>query len=333
MAWGKSDDQTAFHPRVMALSSLEDERLLNEAWGFVHRAFCWSAGTYTDGFLPESMVPALAPGRGPALVEAARKAKLLGKRISRHPETGMPGWMILYETDDLLHLRTKQEVEIDRAYRAMLADPEEFGPARLRDGDQCRYCQRIVNWKDTKSKTGMGGAMDHVVNGIGPLVVSCLRCNGLKADKTLTQAGLTLHTPPPIPYYSKHTRDLLTRHGFVVPQGRTRAEVEAQLAGALEQDVARTELEVETQRTLARTTPSEETQPLARTGTTGDAATQHASPTNHGPPGQGVRDQDGPGRVGTGQVGSSSLTPAGTRPARGSRGQRKPTPPSEGPRA
>jgi hypothetical protein len=334
MAWGKSDDQTAFHPRVMALASIDDERLLNEAWGFVHRAFCWSAGTYTDGFLPESMVLALAPGRGLALVDAARKANLLGKRIARHPETGMAGWMILYEVDDLLHLRTKEEVEIDRAYRAMLADPDEFGPARLRDGDQCRYCQRVVNWKDTRGKSGMGGAMDHVVNGVGPLVVSCRRCNGIKADKTLEQAGLTLHPPPQIPYYSQRTRDLLTGHGFVVPVGRTRREVEAHLAAALEDDLARTELEVETQRTLARTTPSEETLPLARTGTAGDAAPiPSPTPTNHGPPGPGVRDQDGPGRVGSGQVGSSSVTPdrAGTRPARGNRGQRKPTrPPRNG---
>jgi hypothetical protein len=328
MAWGKSDDKTAFAWRVMRLGSVKDDRLLNEAWGFVHRSFCWSAGAYADGFIPESIVLALAPGRGRVLIKAAQSAGLIGPRVTKHPQTLDPGWHLLLDVDELLHLRTKAEVQAEREWRALLRDPDTFLPVRWRDGDHCRYCGVVVIWKNTIGKRG--GTLDHVIPGGNELVVACRRCNGAKQDNTLSDLGLTLQPPPKEPFYTQHTLDMFEKHGYTGPTARTHQPlVMTQPEAAL----ARDQLEVETQQILARTTPAAETAAPARTGTTGDAApnlTVDQARSRHGPAARGLPEQPRAGRDGTGQVGSggSSLpVRAVTRRARGKRA--KPPTPSE----
>lgn len=48
MAWTRKDD-TAFHPRVLGLTDLDDERLLNEARGSLDRCLSYSAEHYLAG--------------------------------------------------------------------------------------------------------------------------------------------------------------------------------------------------------------------------------------------------------------------------------------------
>jgi hypothetical protein len=51
MAWGKVDDNLAFHPKVLAVG--------NEAMGVWVRALSWSMQQLTDGFIPNDILVAL----------------------------------------------------------------------------------------------------------------------------------------------------------------------------------------------------------------------------------------------------------------------------------
>lgn len=323
MAWGRSDDTTTLHPRVIALASARDERQLNEAWGFIHRAFCWSSQNLTDGFIPEAIVLTLAGSRATSLVRVAQQASILGPK-EKDPELGMRGWRLILDLDDLLHLRTKAEVTAERDYRAQLRDPEEFGPVRLRDGDQCRYCGVIVRWKDNTS--ARGALLDHVVKGEPEMVVSCRKCNGIKGSKTLEEAGLTLKRPPKNPYFSDYTRKLLTRHGFAVPPNQTESVTQPQARADEEVDDAATgahsTVDTDDAATGAQSVATGVPPPQARSG--------DQSESKSGAVARGLPDQVPPGRVGSGLAGPGRAGPGGvesggraasTRP-RGSRGRR-----------
>ena len=58
MAWGKVDDNLAFHPKVIFAG--------NEAMGLWVRALSWAMQQLTDGFVPEAIVVALNGQKGAA---------------------------------------------------------------------------------------------------------------------------------------------------------------------------------------------------------------------------------------------------------------------------
>lgn len=211
MSWLKVDDQCAVHPRVLALSrqDIADERLVNEAWGWTVRCAAASAAHWTDGHITEATAAQLGGARTPTLVKAARSAGLLGRRV-RHPDHG-PGWQLLLDVDDLLHIVSKADADFERRYRNALRNPDEYLPVRARDGDACRYCARIVNWKDRRS--GRQGTLDHVDPDRDDLVVACKTCNTRKGKRTPEQADMSLLPIPTHPHYSPHTLELLERYG------------------------------------------------------------------------------------------------------------------------
>jgi 5-methylcytosine-specific restriction endonuclease McrA len=299
MSWTKKSDTAAFHPRVMRLGSSKDVRLLNECWGFLDRALTWSGAHYTDGFLPEHFAVALAPGRASDVVKVAIRAGMLGPKI-KDPD-GVPGWQILYEVDDLMHIRSKEEVDWEKRHRQQLRDPEIWVPVRVRDGDACRYCGRVVKWYDNKSDRG--GTLDHVDPDRDELVVACRKCNSQKQDRTPAQAGMTLLPAPAEPYYSPATVTRLAKFDTTVP---------------------------------ARTQPPtgrETQQPARDAAPTGAHAADETdrSPINRSSPVSGQPNRIPPGRDGNGSgPGSGSGVPtqprAGPSRTRGSRGRRKPPP-------
>lgn len=79
----------------------------------------------------------------------------------------------------------------------MNADPKLARLLRERDGDNCRYCGKIVNWSDRKGPNG--GTYDHItpITSGGKeimenLVVCCRSCNSRKGARTPQQAGMML---------------------------------------------------------------------------------------------------------------------------------------------
>lgn len=297
MAWSKFTDTTAFHPRLLRLASSRDVRQLNEAWGFVQRALTWSGQHYTDGFIPEGLALLLTPGRTDALVKVATKAGMLEKA----KREGEAGWQILFEVDDLMHIRSKEEVDWEKRHRQQLRDPDIWIPVRVRDGDACRYCGRVVKWYDNKSDRG--ATLDHVDPDGDELVVACRKCNGEKQDRTPEQAGMVLLSAPAEPYYSGATIARLAKFDVHVTSARTQP-------------------------------PGRETQQPARHAAPEGA---HAagqtdrSPIDGPPTVTGQPDRIPPGRVGSGSGLASSPRDGPSRP-RGSRGRRRPPPDQRNPK-
>lgn len=69
---------------------------------------------------------------------------------------------------------------------------------KQRDGDRCRYCGTVVDWKDKKGPTG--GTYDHI-DPNGPsteenLVVCCRSCSSKKAGRKPEEAGMRLLPVP-----------------------------------------------------------------------------------------------------------------------------------------
>lgn len=86
----------------------------------------------------------------------------------------------------------------DTRRQQLMRNPELRAAVRERDGDQCRYCGRDVNWHDRK---GIAGATYDHVDPVGPndldnLVVCCRSCNSIKRGRTPQQAGLRLRAIP-----------------------------------------------------------------------------------------------------------------------------------------
>lgn len=82
--------------------------------------------------------------------------------------------------------------------RAFRKNREYVAKVRERDRDLCRYCGVLtVVGADHKSPTA--ATFDHVdpfgANTPTNVVVACRRCNGIKRDRTPTQAGMELHDP------------------------------------------------------------------------------------------------------------------------------------------
>jgi hypothetical protein len=91
----------------------------------------------------------------------------------------------------------------------------QVGPtrtARLRDGDQCRYCGKSVSWTDRVS--ARGGTYDHPDPADrDTFVVACFGCNREKGQRTLAQWGKQLLPVPDVALIGPHTAQR-----FSVPQ-------------------------------------------------------------------------------------------------------------------
>lgn len=179
MPWFNVDDGFAFHRKTV--------RAGNAALGLWTRAGAWCAQHLSDGFLPKEMVGVLGSStQARKLVEVGLWSKVDGGYQFHE----WVGWQ-----------RSRSEVLAERAYNARKAalyrDPELLAAVRKRDGDRCRYCGSLVNWKDRRGSTG--ATYDHVdpdgPNTLDNLVIACRGCNSRKAGRTPSAAGITLLTP------------------------------------------------------------------------------------------------------------------------------------------
>ncbi|MFZ0324601.1 MAG: HNH endonuclease [Actinomycetes bacterium] len=183
MPWGRLDDGLYDHPKLDALG-----RSKLAAVGLHALAISWCNRWLTDGLVPVERVRRL--GGTVALAELLVVAGLWEKA-----ETG-------YLIHDFLEYnQAKQAVladrEIGRRRAAMNANPALSKVIRERDGDQCRYCGKRVNWRDRRGQDG--GTYDHILpvaqdgdESPDNLVVCCRACNQRKGPRTPDQAGMRL---------------------------------------------------------------------------------------------------------------------------------------------
>ena len=356
MTWLKLSDTAPMHPKVLrlALTRGADERTVDEVFGFISRCAAISAGYLTDGIFDVTVATQVSGARWQTLTAQAVEGGLLRVK-GRGPRRT---WTVIPD-NDLWHILSRADVEWARQRDADRRNPQLTNQVLARDGDQCRYCRVIVNWKDMRS--GRGGTFDHTQPGqpatVDTYVVSCRRCNGILKDQPRPLDGIPLLPPPPMPYFSpaSKTQEVLTTYfGHHIPSAtdpiRPTAPGTAAATGA----------QPGRRRTAAATgaqpaTPGRQQQPQARSSHAGQqqpqARSQHTHPPDQPPdqvdinliegwqPGTGREgtDQDGPGHAWTGQdrpgpdwTGSPPpQVPPDAQPrqrgSRGSRGRGEPT--------
>lgn len=203
MGWLRASDTAAHDPRTLAPLDREDadERTVDEVFGFSVRLACEAGGKETDGHVTRAMARALAgtPARADRLMQMLVEAKVW--------EPTKDGWQLLKDTK-YLHLRDQGEVERDRVRGRDEKDDALTVPARLRDGDHCRYCRKRVNWNDRRSLRG--GTWEHVNIANQPtqleeFVVCCFECNRAPSNRG------ELVPPPTKPVYGEETKTFVRR--------------------------------------------------------------------------------------------------------------------------
>ncbi len=219
MSWVRWGDNSHDHPILANVMEHElfDDRLLNEVHGFISRCAS-SSGSHTTDYLIKhgTAVQIAGPSRVHALVEVAIFAGYMSE-----VETDGPFRVYKLVDDDpnFLHLRLKAELDFEKQRKADHSNPALIIPVRLRDGDACRWCGRVVNWNDRKS--ARAGTYDHLVPGEGASietsVVACKGCNSARGDASNWTEEL--RPVPAEPYFSKLTVDWIKTNQWAQKNG------------------------------------------------------------------------------------------------------------------
>ncbi|WP_146067349.1 HNH endonuclease [Arthrobacter sp. SX1312] len=220
MSWVKGSDTAAFHPIVLRALEFDeaDDRTVNELYGFVQRCVTMAAAHEQDYLVTLGTAKSVAGiSRYRVMTDQAVRAGYMS--WVKVEEDGVERDALkLVEDENLFHMVLKSEREWMNQRKRDARNPELTFPARLRDGDQCRYCGNIVYFGDRKS--GRGGTYDHVVPGQGEpslemFVVACRSCNSSKKDDQSGKAWVPLPAPAE-PYYSESTAAFLAKNDVVV---------------------------------------------------------------------------------------------------------------------
>ncbi|MEW2383362.1 hypothetical protein AB0873_14905 [Micromonospora sp. NPDC047707] len=229
MPWAKFSDTSHAHPVVLAPAAFTDWQpprftqtdLVNLLAGAFARLAVQSAG-YTTDYVVKAGTVATTLGDNwlhwvPLMVRA-------GYLIPIDPIGGEQAWALHNDSTHLVHIRLKDEIEWEKQRRADNGNTALIVPVRLRDGDGCRYCGRIVTWGDQKG--GRGGTYDHVTPGRpaatpDDLRVSCRQCNAARKDHPDADERIPPLPAPTEPHYGAKTVALLAEHGHHVRRSKT----------------------------------------------------------------------------------------------------------------
>lgn len=153
----------------------------------------------TDGFIPQHAIESFG-------VRARNKATV-AEELCRSLVPGKgPLWVRVdggFQVHDYLDWNEARgtilaERASAKARMALIRDPHMRAALKVRDGDRCRYCAKVVSWQDRKG--GLGATYDHVDPKAGDtvenLVICCRGCSGKKAARTPIEAGMVLLPPP-----------------------------------------------------------------------------------------------------------------------------------------
>lgn len=192
MTWAKMDDRYDDNPKVRRAW-----RLSGVAVALHVHAITYSARHQTDGLVPIDWIEErfdiakLKPREREKALATLVECKLFDVVDDTH-----------YAVHDFLDYNPSKELvererEWDRRRKELFRDPDLVEAIRARDGDRCRYCGTLVNWKDRRGRTG--GTYDHVTprgpNSLDNVVVACRYCNMAKGGRTPKEASMPLLAP------------------------------------------------------------------------------------------------------------------------------------------
>ncbi|WP_257183416.1 hypothetical protein [Corynebacterium cystitidis] len=217
MAWTRHGDNELTHPamaRLLSATAPKDNPLEVDhvkwaaSFGVFSLLASISGAHLTDGYVEMGMISRIAPGWETEvldILEAAGLAKRIKTADPTRPEDPTPRWMIKLDLSDeeFVHIRKKDEVELDRRRARDSRDEDMMMTVRVRDGDQCRWCGRTVSWKSRRGyrRAQIDSLNNHEDSTPETLVVSCHRCNDLRGKGK----ELKLRPAPKHPYYTDHT--------------------------------------------------------------------------------------------------------------------------------
>lgn len=224
MPWLRTGDTAAHHPVALAVLEHEeaDDRIVNELFGFISRCATLSAGHLTDYVINRGTAVEIAGG-------ISRASKLLefgiyaGYLVEITLDDAAPdgktrrGYKII-EDPEFIHLKTKAEVEWERERRNDAARPELVIPVRLRDGDGCRYCGKVVRWGAQNS--AIGATYDHRIPGQkakdeNDMFVACRGCNSGRKNSETADIDYPRLPVPERAFFSEGTVNWLRDHDYV----------------------------------------------------------------------------------------------------------------------
>lgn len=217
MPWMRTGDNAATYPALMSVAGDPgaDERTVNEVFGFVTRCATLSAAHLTDYVIDAGTANMIGGARTPELIRLCVDAGLLEPTTTTKGHTA---W-VLHQDPEFIHIRLKAEIEWERQQRRDTQDPALVVPVRHRDGDNCRWCGVLVQYRG--KKTNRAATIDHLEPGkpgtVDTLVVACLGCNSARKDNVeLWADNHQLRPAPSAPRYGKWTAKYLTDNGWPV---------------------------------------------------------------------------------------------------------------------
>lgn len=218
MPWLKGGDTAANHPIVLAVLEDErcDDRLLNEAYGFVQRCATQAAAHLTDYFISHGTAVQMAgQTRAQELISVALAAGYFTSEVV--DEDGRRAYKLV-DDDTFIHMRTREEIEWERQRKLDNSNPALTIPVRLRDGDACRYCGLVVNFQGDRrgQKAGTYDHLDRQVQSPKDMVVACGRCNAALLDAPRAHREKQMMPPPKKPYFKPKTLEWLRTHEYVI---------------------------------------------------------------------------------------------------------------------
>ena len=230
MAWLRIGDNASTHPKMSLLLEMSgfDHRLKNEAFGLMVSLATVSAAHLSDYLVEPGLIAQFAPGREKELINILVNTAL----IERIQVDGR--WQYkLHNDEEFIHMRLKDEVEIDRARKRDQRRPELIIPVRVRDGDQCRWCEKTVSWTDRKSARAatIDSLTGHRDSSVDTLVVACNGCNSAGHEgkerhlKPAPSKGSVYYSPQTIAYVNNS--DYAKEHGIHLKDRQTRLDIPA----------------------------------------------------------------------------------------------------------
>lgn len=316
MSWLKSSDASHSHPAVFqALEHPQaDDRTVNELFGCMSRCAAYVAafeGDYVIRLGPFKQIAGMS--RWQLLADQAVSA---GYAARVELEDGTEA-LRLVEDEELFHMIPRSARDWANQRNRDARNPALTVPVRLRDGDGCRWCSVIVNWRDRKS--ARGGTYDHLIPGKAAtpetLVVACKTCNSARQDD-LASWDKELLPIPAKPYFTAQSAAWLATHGEHVEATdgarKTRPSASAPTNGA--QAAAHSPATPAPAVEPGEQRPAQAPEPEASQA----PGTDQADPSRSDQmpaiadldlPGRGGTGRAGPGRAGSGQDGSRTQTP------------------------
>jgi len=213
--WTRSGDNAATYPAMMSIAGdpAADERTVNEVFGWVMRCAFQSAAHLTDYAIDAGTAHMLGGSRTVELIRLCVDAGVLTPTTTSR---GHQAWTLLQDPE-FIHIRLREEIEWERQQRNDTRDPALAVPVRRRDGDNCRWCGVLVQWRG--KKTNRTATLDHLEPGkagtVATLAVACLGCNSArKNNPELWADNHTLRAEPTAPRYGKWTAKFLSDNGW-----------------------------------------------------------------------------------------------------------------------